>query len=103
MRSLFDAQPRRVISPVHVYAQKTRIVFQPAGGSRGDAAPAIPAGHLWLKRRRQHRCIHRVESLLARLCTSGSRRRRHRDGFREREAYAVGSQEASPEDRHSPA
>lgn len=84
---------------MHVYAQKTRIVFQ----TRGRFVAVTPrrrylAGHLWLERRREHRCIHRVESLLDRDFVHEFRLEEASDiddDFRDllREAYAVGSQE----------
>ena len=54
----------RSCGPVTVYAQKTRIVFQ----ARVRFAGAIVHNDwleatLWLRRRVEHRCLHRVESL----------------------------------------
>jgi hypothetical protein len=53
----------RVCGPVTVYAQKSRIVFQ----ARVRFAGAVVHNEwleatLWLKRRVEHRCLHRVES-----------------------------------------
>jgi hypothetical protein len=100
VRDLFDTLVRRVrrLGPVNVYAQKSRIVFQ----TRGRFVAVTPrqhylAGHLWLKRRRSHPLIHRVEALLDRDFIHNFRLNDadQLDGlFSEllREAYQVGSQ-----------
>jgi hypothetical protein len=90
------------LGPVHVYAQRTRIVFQ----TRGRFVAVTPrkhhlGGHLWLKRAREHPAVHRVESLLDRDFLHHFRLTAAPEidsGFREllREAYAVGCQEATP-------
>jgi len=101
IRELFDELVRIVgrLGPVHVYAQKTRIVFQ----TRGRFVAVTPrnshlGGHIWLKRRRAHPVVYRVESLLDRDFVHNfriTRREDFDDGFRDllREAYSVGSQE----------
>src|SRR5262245_23963917 len=101
VREIFDAlvAAAEAIGPVHVYAQKTRIVFQ----TRGRFVALTPrkslmAGHLWLKRRRTHPAIHRVESLRDRDFVHNFRLGSVREidrGFRAllREAYRVGSQD----------
>ncbi len=53
----------RACGPVTVYAQKSRIVFQ----ARVRFAGAVVHNEwleatLWLQRRVEHRCLHRVES-----------------------------------------
>ena len=53
----------RACGPVTVYAQKTRIVFQ----ARVRFAGAVTHtdwldATLWLRRRVEHRCLHRIES-----------------------------------------
>lgn len=100
MRELFDLLEREIrrIGEVHVYAQKSRIVFQ----TRGRFVAVQPrkdhlAGHVWLKRRREHPIVVRVEPLLGRDFVHHFRLRRPEDldpGFCEllREGYAVGSQ-----------
>ena len=107
VRELFDALLNAVqlLGPVHAYAQKTRIVFQ----TRGRFVAVTPrkhhlAGHLWLKRQRQHPLVHRIESLLDRdfvhnfrLTTASQIDHDFRDLLAE--AYSVGSQEPTP--RHS--
>jgi Domain of unknown function (DUF5655) len=101
VRELFDALLRATqsLGPVHAYAQKSRIVFQ----TRGRFVAITPrkhhlAGHLWLKRRRQHPLVYRVESLLDRDYVHNFRltsTNQIDSSFREllQEAYAVGSQE----------
>jgi hypothetical protein len=101
VRETFDALVRTVrgFGDFHVYAQKTRIVFQ----TRGRFVAVTPrrhhlGGHIWLKRRRAHPLIHRVESLMDRDYIHNFRLTRPEDldeAFCEllREAYAVGSQE----------
>jgi len=101
VRRLFDMLLReaRRSGPVHVYAQKTRIVFQ----TRGRFVAITPrrqylGGHLWLKRRRGHPIIHRIESLADRDFIHNFRLQRAEeidDEFRDllREAYLVGQQE----------
>jgi predicted RNA-binding Zn-ribbon protein involved in translation (DUF1610 family) len=66
IRGVFDELVRAVrrIGPVHIYAQKTRIVFQ----TRGRFVAVTPrkshlGGHLWLKRPRSHPLIHRIDRL----------------------------------------
>ena len=102
VREIFDAlvAAARAIGPVHVYAQKSRIVFQ----TRGRFVSLTPrksfmAGHLWLKRRRAHPALHRVESLRNRDFVHNFRLASVAEidrSFRSllREAYAVGSQDA---------
>jgi hypothetical protein len=101
VRALFDALARAVrrCGRVHVYAQKTRIVFQ----TRGRFVAVTPrqrhlAGHVWLKRRRPHPLVHRIESLLDRDFVHNFRLSRPEEldeSFRDllREGYSVGSQE----------
>jgi len=101
VRALFDVlmQTARRFGRVHVYAQKTRIVFQ----TRGRFVAVTPrqrhlGGHLWLKRRRPHPLVHRIESLADRDFVHNFRLTRREDldeHFCEllREAYAVGRQE----------
>jgi hypothetical protein len=101
VRELFDAllEAVRAIGPVHAYAQKTRIVFQ----TRGRFVSITPrkhhlAGHLWLKRRRRHPLVHRIESLLDRDFVHSFRitaASQIDPAFRRllAEAYSVGSQE----------
>ncbi|HZM85698.1 MAG TPA: DUF5655 domain-containing protein [Blastocatellia bacterium] len=103
IRDLFEAllQAVRQIGPVHVYAQKTRIVFQ----TRGRFVAVTPrkshlGGHIWLKRPRSHRVIHRIDSLLDRDFIHNFRIKRFEDLDEEfcdllREAYSVGRQEFS--------
>jgi hypothetical protein len=103
-RQLFDALVAAVesIGTIHVYAQKTRIVFQ----TRGRFVAVTPrkhhlAGHLWLKRARPHPLVHRIESLLDRDFVHNFRLASAVEidaSFRDllREAYAVGSQERLP-------
>jgi len=100
IRELFDALVVAVrnIGPVHVYAQKTRIVFQ----TRGRFVAVIPrkshlGGHLWLKRSRYHPLFHRIDPL-GRDFVHNFRLMRREDldqSFCDllREAYSVGSQE----------
>lgn len=104
VRALFEALVRaaRRVGPVNVYAQKTRIVFQ----TRGRFVAVTPrrhylSGHLWLKRRRSHPSIHRIESLLDRdfvhnfrLTTADELDEPFQDLLRE--AYTVGTQEFKP-------
>lgn len=104
IRALFDAlvEAARRFGAVHVYAQKTRIVFQ----TRGRFVAVTPrrshlGGHIWLKRRRDHPLIHRTEALLDRDFVHNFRITRLEDlddGFCDllREAYAVGSQDPDP-------
>lgn len=104
IRELFDELVRavRTIGPVHVYAQKTRIVFQ----TRGRFVAVTPrkghlGGHLWLKRSRYHPLIHRIDSL-GRDFVHNFRLREREDldkSFRDllREAYSVGDQEFDPD------
>jgi hypothetical protein len=103
VREIFDAllAAARAVGPVHVCAQKSRIVFQ----TRCRFVAITPrkrhlAGHLWLKRPRPHPRVHRIESLRDRdfvhnfrLTSAGQ----IDGGFREllEEAYTVGSQESS--------
>jgi hypothetical protein len=101
IRRLFAALSRAVrrCGKVHVYAQKSRIVFQ----TRGRFVAVTPrkqylGGHIWLKRRRTHPCIHRVDSLLDRDFVHNFRITTIQDLDEEfcdllREAYAVGGQE----------
>ena len=101
VRRLFDMLLReaRRSGPVHVYAQKTRIVFQ----TRGRFVAITPrrqylGGHLWLKRPRPHPLVHRIESLADRDFIHNfrlTRREEMDDRFREllHEAYLVGRQE----------
>jgi hypothetical protein len=101
VRELFEAlvAEAKRFGKVHVYAQKTRIVFQ----TRGRFVSLTPrksfmAGHLWLKRKRSHPLIHRVESLADRDFVHNFKLERVEQidrGFREllKEAYAVGSQD----------
>ena len=101
VRYLFEELVRaaRECGPVHVYAQKTRIVFQ----TRGRFVAVTPrkhhlGGHIWLKRSRSHPRIHRIDPLLDRDFVHNFRLTRPEDiddGFREliREAYLVGNQE----------
>ena len=105
VRDVFEALLReaRRFGPVNVYAQKTRIVFQ----TRARFVSITPrqrtlAGHLWLKRRREHPAIHRVEALLDRDFIHNFRLTSAADldaAFRDllREAYDVGSQRFEPE------
>lgn len=101
IREIFDALLRvvRRFGEVHVYAQKSRIVFQ----TRGRFVSITPrkshlGGHIWLKRPRSHPGVFRVESLLDRDFVHNFRLHRCEDldeDFRDllREAYAVGSQD----------
>jgi hypothetical protein len=101
VRELFEAlvAAARRFGDVHVYAQKTRIVFQ----TRGRFVSLTPrkssmAGHLWLKKKRSHPTIHRIESLADRDFVHNFRLERLDQidrAFRElmKEAYAVGSQD----------
>ena len=102
LRQLFDTllSAARRFGPVHVYAQKTRIVFQ----NRGRFVAVTPrrnylGGHLWLKRRRSHPVVHRIESLLERDFIHNFRLTNADDldgSFCDLlgEAYKVGNQEA---------
>jgi hypothetical protein len=104
VREVFDAllAAARELGPVHAYAQKTRIVFQ----TRARFVAVTPrkhhlGGHLWLKRRRPHPLVHRIESLLDRDFVHNFRLTSAEeldDNFRDllREAYDVGSQELTP-------
>ena len=106
IRELFDALVRaaRRFGPVHVYAQKTRIVFQ----TRGRFVAVTPrkghlGGHIWLKRPRAHPLVHRIESLLGRDFVHNFRLTRREDLDEEfcdllHEAYSVGSQEFNARD-----
>jgi hypothetical protein len=65
VRQLFDEWRAlaRACGPVTVYAQKTRIVFQ----ARVRFAGAVVHddwldASIWLKRRVEHPCLHRIES-----------------------------------------
>ena len=101
IRQIFDALVSAVrrFGQVHVYAQKTRIVFQ----TRGRFVAITPrkshlGGHIWLKRRRDHPLFFRIESLLDRDFVHNFRLAHVQDideGFRDllSEAYSVGSQE----------
>jgi len=100
IRDVFDALVRQVrkIGPVHVYAQKTRIVFQ----TRGRFVAVTPrkshlGGHLWLKRSRPHPLIHRIDDLGRDFVHNFRLTRREEldDGFCDllREAYLVGKQD----------
>src|SRR6185436_2324076 len=101
IRELFEALLRAVrrFGRVHVYAQKTRIVFQ----TRGRFVAVTPrkghlGGHIWLKRARPHPLVHRIDSLLDRDFVHNFRLRRREDldeSFCDllREAYTVGKQE----------
>jgi hypothetical protein len=104
VREIFDSLVRAVrrFGRIHVYAQKTRIVFQ----TRGRFVAVVPrkhhlGGHIWLKRRRAHPLIFRIESLLARDFVHNFRITRCEDvdeNFCDllREAYSVGSQDFDP-------
>jgi hypothetical protein len=101
VRHLFDSllAATRRFGELHVYAQKTRIVFQ----NRGRFVSVTPrrhflAGHIWLKRRRAHPTIYRIESLLDKDFVHNFRI--HDDGEIDdafcdllEEGYAVGNQE----------
>ena len=101
IRGLFDLLVRatRRFGTFHVYAQKSRIVFQ----TRGRFVAVTPrqrhlGGHIWLKRARPHRLIHRIDSLLDRDFVHNFRITRAEDldaDFRDllRESYSVGKQE----------
>ena len=89
----------RAVGPVHIYAQKTRIVFQ----NRGRFVAVTPrkshlGGHIWLKRRRSHPLIHRIDALLDRDFVHNFRLTQREDVDERfcdllREAYSVGEQE----------
>ena len=101
IRELFEALVRAVrrCGRVHIYAQKTRIVFQ----TRGRFVAVTPrkhhlGGHIWLKRPRVHQLVHRIDPLLDRDFVHNFRLTRCEEldeGFCAllREAYAVGKQE----------
>jgi len=101
IRELFEHLVRTVrgFGRVHVYAQKTRIVFQ----TRGRFVAVTPrrshlGGHIWLKRPRAHPRVHRIDSLLGRDFVHNFRLTRLEDldeAFCDllREAYSVGEQE----------
>ena len=101
VRELFEDLARAVrrFGRVHVYAQKTRIVFQ----TRGRFVAVTPrkkhlGGHIWLKRPRAHPLVHRIDNLLGRDFVHNFRLTRREDldeGFCDliREAYSVGEQE----------
>lgn len=101
IRELFETLVGAVrrFGPVHVYAQKTRIVFQ----TRGRFVAVTPrkrhlGGHIWLKRARNHPLVHRIDSLLGRDFIHNFRLTRQEDvdeSFCDllREAYSVGKQE----------
>ncbi len=101
IRDLFDALVRatRRFGRFHVYAQKSRIVFQ----TRGRFVAVTPrqkylGGHIWLKRSRPHPKIHRIDCLLDRDFVHNFRITRLEDlddDFCDllRESYAVGKQE----------
>ena len=103
MRNLFEAlaQVVRCFGPVHIYAQKTRIVFQ----TRGRFVAVTPrkhhlGGHIWLKRPRPHPLVHRIDNLLDRDFVHNFRLTRLEDLDQRfcdllREAYSVGSQESA--------
>jgi hypothetical protein len=100
IRQIFEALVCAVhrFGRVQVYAQKTRIVFQ----TRGRFVAITPrkhhlGGHIWLKRRRAHPLVYRIESLLDRDFVHNFRLVHVEDldeGFCDllREAYSVGSQ-----------
>jgi uncharacterized protein DUF5655 len=106
VRELFDDLVRAVrrFGQVHVYAQKTRIVFQ----TRGRFVAVTPrkrhlGGHIWLKRPRPHPVIHRIESLADRDFVHNFRLTCIADldeGFCDllRESYSVGKQEFDTSD-----
>jgi hypothetical protein len=108
VREVFDTLVAAVseLGQVHVYAQKTRIVFQ----ARGRFVALTPrqkhlAGHLWLKRRWAHPLFYAVESLQERDFLHKFRLQHPSQvdsGFRELlyQAFLVGSQDR---DLHSPA
>ena len=89
----------RSFGGVHVYAQKTRIVFQ----TRGRFVAVTPrkshlGGHIWLKRPRAHPLVHRIDNLLGRDFVHNFRLTRREDLDERfcdllREAYSVGEQE----------
>ena len=101
IRKLFEALVRAVrrFGRVHVYAQKTRIVFQ----TRGRFVAVIPrkhhlGGHIWLKRPRSHPLVYRIDPLLGRDFVHNFRLTRRADLDADfcdllREAYSVGAQE----------
>ncbi|HEU4387845.1 MAG TPA: DUF5655 domain-containing protein, partial [Blastocatellia bacterium] len=101
IRDVFEALVRaaRRFGPVHVYAQKTRIVFQ----TRGRFVAVTPrkshlGGHIWLKRARPHPLVHRIDSLLDRDFVHNFRLTCREDLDEDfcdllREAYLVGKQE----------
>jgi hypothetical protein len=101
IREIFDALVLAVrrFGRVHVYAQKSRIVFQ----TRGRFVSITPrkshlGGHIWLKRPRTHPLVFRIESLLDRDFVHNFRLTGRNDldeSFCDllREAYAVGSQD----------
>ena len=103
-RELFDALLRatRHFGPFHVYAQKTRIVFQ----TRARFVSMTPrqkylGGHIWLKRARPHPLIHRIDSLLDRDFVHNFKITQLADlddAFCDllRESYSVGNQEFDP-------
>ncbi|HYV96414.1 MAG TPA: DUF5655 domain-containing protein [Gemmatimonadaceae bacterium] len=100
IRTVFDALKRatREHGAFHVYAQKTRIVFQ----TRARFVSVVPrkshlGGHVWLKRKRPHPAVHRIEGLAGRDFVHNFRLTSPSDiddAFRDllAEAYAVGSQ-----------
>jgi hypothetical protein len=100
IRDLFDelVSAVRRVGPVHIYAQKTRIVFQ----TRGRFVAVTPrkshlGGHLWLKRSRNHPVIHRIDPL-GRDFVHNFRLTNLEDLDKSfcdllREAYSVGNQE----------
>ena len=102
IRELFEALAEAVcgFGQVHIYAQKTRIVFQ----TRGRFVAVTPrkhhlGGHIWLKRPRPHPLVHRIESLLDRDFVHNFRLTRREDldsSFCDllREGYSVGNQES---------
>ena len=108
IRRLFDALLQAVqrFGRVHVYAQKTRIVFQ----TRGRFVAVTPrkghlGGHIWLKRSRSHPVVYRIDPLLGRDFVHNFRLT-SRDDLDEsfcdllREAYLVGNQEFAATDEH---
>jgi hypothetical protein len=105
IRHIFEALVRAVrrFGRVHVYAQKSRIVFQ----TRGRFVAITPrkhylGGHIWLKRPRSHPLVFRIESLLDRDFGHNFRLTHGEDldeSFCDllREAYSVGSQVFDPD------
>jgi hypothetical protein len=104
VRSLFRRYRAliRACGPVHMYAQKTRIVFQ----ARVRFAGAVPRKHwldcgLWLKRRVDSARFHKIEFIPPSDYIHSFRVTRPEDldevvAALLREAYAVGRQEPIP-------